>query len=460
MRLQSMRVRGSLFLRILLIVVASLLVIGNLTLAQTDREALDLAQELLQQLVDGDYESVVANFDETMQAALPQEALQENWETVVSQVGPYQQELGHVVEESQGYQVVTLVLEFEAMTLDLVVSYNADSTVAGLYIRPSTTPIDSETPESADYVNPDAFTEVDVVVGEMSDWALPGTLALPVGEGPFPAVVLVQGSGPSDRDETVGPNKPFRDIAQGLASNGIAVLRYDKRTWVYAEQIADNLAGFTVQEEFVDDALQAVALLLETGGIDPGNIYVLGHSEGGLVAPRIATQDPDIAGIIIAAGNTRPLIDLLVEQTHYLINLDGEVSDQEAAALADVEAGVETIQALTAESDPTEVVLGAAPAYWLDLRDYDPVATAQDYAGPMLILQGERDYQVTLDDLAGWQAGLSDRDNVTFITYPALNHLFMAGEGEPNNVEYFTPGFVDAQVITDVAGWILDNSAG
>jgi dienelactone hydrolase len=459
MHVQSLGVRDSVPLRILLIVVASLLVIGNLTLAQTDQEALDLAQELLQQLADGDYGSVVANFDETMQSALPVEALQENWETVISQVGPYQQELGHVVAESQGYRVVTLVLEFEAMTLDLVVSYNADSTVAGLYIRPSTTPIDNETPENADYVNPDAFTEMDVVVGEMTEWELPGTLALPVGEGPFPAVVLVQGSGPSDRDETVGPNKPFRDIAQGLASNGIAVLRYDKRTWVYDAPDLD-ITTLTVQEETIDDALQAVALLRETEGIDADHIYVLGHSLGGLVAPRIAAQDPDIAGIIIAAGNTRPLVDLLVEQTHYLINLDGEVTDDEAAALAEIEAGAETIQALTAESDPTEVVLGAASAYWLDLRAYDPVATAQDYAGPILILQGERDYQVTLNDLAGWQAGLSDRDNVTFITYPALNHLFIAGEGEPNNVEYFTPGFVDAQVIADVAGWVLDNSAG
>jgi fermentation-respiration switch protein FrsA (DUF1100 family) len=200
-------------------------------------------------------------------------------------------------------------------------------------------------------------------------------------------------------------------------------------------------------------------LLRGTEDIDADNIYLLGHSLGGLLAPRIGVQDEGIAGLIIAAGNTRQLAAMMLEQYDYLFNLDGEISDEEAAALVEVEAGLAAIDAMTAESDPTEIVLGAAPAYWLDLRNYDPVVTAQACPNPMLILQGERDYQVTLEDLAGWQAGLSDRDDVTFITYPALNHLFMAGEGAPNNVEYFTPGFVDAQVIADVAGWVLDNAA-
>ena len=163
--------------------------------------------------------------------------------------------------------------------------------------------------------------------------------------------------------------------------------------------------------------------------------------------------------MIIAAGNTRPLEEVLLEQVNYQINLDGEVSDEEAAALVEVEAAVAVVRAMTSESDPPEIILGMSTAYWLDLRAYDPVATAQEYANPMLILQGERDFQVTLVDLAGWQAGLSDRDDVTFITYPALNHLFMAGEGAPNPDEYYVSGFVDAEFIVDVAGWILDYAA-
>ena len=298
MRLQSMGVRDSVPLRVLIIVIAVSLVIGNLVLAQTDDEALDLAHELLQWLVDEDYEAAVATFDEAMLAALPLETLQENWQTVIGQVGPYQQELGNSVEETEGYRVVTLISEFEVMVLDLIVTFNADGTGAGLFIQPSANPPQTgaaEAPTLADYVDPGAFTEVEVIVGAMSAWELPGTLTLPVGEGPFPAVVLVQGSGPSDRDEAIGPNKPFRDIAQGLASNGIAVLRYDKRTLVYSERIVENLAEVIVQEETIDDALQAVALLREIEHIDADNIYVFGHSLGGLVAPRIGVQDDGIA---------------------------------------------------------------------------------------------------------------------------------------------------------------------
>lgn len=461
MKRQSMGVRFAVPLRVLLIAMITLLFVGNLTLTQTDEDALAIAQDFMQLLINEDYEAAVALYDETMMTALPPEALQELWEGLIGQVGPYQQELGASVAEIQGYQVVTVISAFELLALNINIPIDSDGRVAGLNYVPNYDPPEpggTNEPKLPDYVDPDAFTEVEVIVGGMTEWELPGTLTLPVGEGPFPAVVLVHGSGSSDRDSTVGPNKPFRDIAQGLASNGIAVLRYDKRNWYYEADLFD-ISTFTVQDESIDDALQAVALLRETDGIDTEQIYVLGHSQGGMVTPRIGDQDDGIAGLIIAAGFTRSLIDMIVEQTNYLINLDGEVSEEEAAVLAEYEAGLETIRGWTEDTDPAEIVMGAGPVYWLDLRDYDPVAMAQDYPNPILILQGERDYQVTLEDLAGWQAGLADRDDVTIITYSALNHLFMAGEGAPNNTEYFVPGFVDAGFIADVAAWILAQSA-
>src|SRR4051794_36392117 len=145
------------------------------------------------------------------------------------------------------------------------------------------------------------FTEEPVVVGS-GEWALPGTLTLPTGTGPFPAVVLVHGSGPHDRDETIGPNKPFRDLAWGLATRGIAVLRYEKRTKEHgAKFVKENT--YTLRSEVIDDVRAAVALLRSHRSVDPKRIFVAGHSQGAVAAPRVAELEPGLGGVILLAGN-------------------------------------------------------------------------------------------------------------------------------------------------------------
>jgi len=320
---------------ILLIITILSFTVGGMTSAQTEDEAITIARQFLQSLVDEDFDSAVAMFDDAMLAALPREVAEETWATLISQVGEYQGELGVSVQEMQGLQVITIITQFEALALDAIIAINADGTIGGLNFVPNYNPPQPEGDETVselpDYVNTDSFIEMEVVVGAGGEWELPGTLTIPVGDGPFPAIVIVHGSGPADRNLTTGPNAPYRDLAHGLASNGIAVLRYDKRTFVYGEQMLE-ITNVTVEHETIDDALLAVALLRNTDGIDDGNVYVLGHSLGGYVLPRIGVSDTEIAGLIVAAGSNRQLADMMLEQTEYLINLDGEVSDEEAAA--------------------------------------------------------------------------------------------------------------------------------
>ena len=197
---------------------------------------------------------------------------------------------------------------------------------------------------SPPYVDLEAFEEIDVVVGQ-APWVLGGTLTMPRGPGPFPAVVLVPGSKYPDRDSTGGSVKPSRDVAWGLASQGVAVLRYDKRTLTHALASARQ-PDLTLDDELVDDALAAVALLRQTARIDPAHIFVLGSSLGGLAAPRVAQRDPAIAGLVIESAPSGSLWDGNVGHALGIAQADGKVSELEQRRIDRVVARVGTIEAL------------------------------------------------------------------------------------------------------------------
>jgi dienelactone hydrolase len=259
-------------------------------------------------------------------------------------------------------------------------------------------------------------------------------------------VVLVHDSGPNDRDESLGANKVFKDLAEGLGSRGIAVLRYEKRNRQYAAKMAGR-TDVTVEEETVEDAARAVALLRTQKEVDAGKIYVLGHGLGGYVAPRIAEEAGQIAGFIMLAANARPLEDLIVEQAEYL--------GFPAKDLEGIKAQAKRIKSLEQADAASPPLLGMTATYLLDLKSYDPIASVKKIPVRILFLQGGRDFQVTSKDLDLWKAGLASRKDVSFQTFPALNHLFIAGEGKSTDTEYKKPGHVAPEVIDAIAKWIL-----
>ncbi|MEW6554144.1 MAG: alpha/beta hydrolase [Actinomycetota bacterium] len=316
-------------------------------------------------------------------------------------------------------------------------------------------------PGAPDYADPGSFTEQEVTVGN-GEWSLPGTLTMPGGDGPFPAVVLVHGSGPNNRDEGGDLIAPFRDLAWGLASRGIAVLRYDKRTLVYQDELAAQGGKITVWEETVDDAAAAVELLLRTEGIDAGNVFVLGHSLGGMLIPRIAGASPRARGFVILAGVARPFEDLILEQTEYIFFLDGEITPNEQASLDQLRTAVDLVKSpgLSPSTPASELPFNTWGGYWLDLRGYDPAGSARSIDRPILVLQGERDYQVTMDDFSRWEQALSGMPNVALRTYPDLNHLFITGTGKSVPAEYNQPGHVSQEVVDDIASFVKANLAG
>lgn len=268
---------------------------------------------------------------------------------------------------------------------------------------------------------------------------LPARLTMPSASSVkdrVPVVILVHGSGPSNMDEAMGPNAPFRDLAEGLSRRGVAVLRYDKRTFVCPQFFENAKEGYTYDDETVDDALSAIRLvkdsLAKEKAIDPSRIYIVGHSMGGMLAPRIAQRSGEVAGLVLLAAPTDKLLPTIERQLAYLGRSAEEIRKLTEIALADI------------------------PDSYLDLdARYSDTATAQELNIPMLILQGERDYQVTMDDYRTWRQTVGNRQGVVMKSYPSLNHLFMTGKGGSMPEEYQTPGHVAEEVMDDIANFVL-----
>ncbi len=240
--------------------------------------------------------------------------------------------------------------------------------------------------------------------------------------------------------------------------NKVADNSYEKRTKHYAAELAKVKEQITAEEETITDALAAVSLLRNIPEIEKRRVFVLGHSLGGMLIPRIGLRDKQIAGFVIMAGTTRPIEDVLYEQYEYIFNLDNQLTDDEQNQLKQLLAQVQLVKSANlTENTPSTILPLSVPAnYWLDLRDYDPAKEAAKLTIPFLILQGERDYQVTVADFKRWQNSLSSHKNVRFKLYPSLNHLFIPGKGKSVPSEYEIPGHVYKSVIGDISDWILE----
>ena len=289
---------------------------------------------------------------------------------------------------------------------------------------------------------------------------LGATLTLPTGVENPPVVILVHGSGASDRNENIYGNKPFQDIAHGLAEKGIATLRYDKRHYTYPENAA-VLSVITMRDEVLDDVAAAVKLMQEDGRVDAGHIYVLGHSLGGMLTPAIAAEHPDLAGVISMAGSLRPLWEIAYNQSEEAIEAAkaSDLPEAQQTLLAaqekQIESDIATLRGDFSSLSDDTVLMGIPVGYWKSLKEYDGMSFIDQVTMPMLILQGSADFQVYPDkDYTLWQQTIGERKNVTFHLYDGLNHLMMPTQGKRDISEYQVVQNVSPEVISDIAAFV------
>ncbi len=408
------------------------------------------AREFVQLLADGEFETAHAKFTESTASQLSATQLEQAWAGTAGQKGDLVEILSAEYRgESNGQEVVVVRAQFTEGTQQFTFGF-VETGISTFRIVPDR----QDEWTAPEYADESAFSEREVTLSAPGDCSLGATLTMPDGEGDVPGVVLVHGNGQQDRDQTVGPNKTFKDITWGLATQGIAVLRYDKRTAACDVDLAD----VTIDDVATDDALTAIERLR---GVDRvGSVFVAGHSFGGVLAPRIAARDGDLAGVVmLAPGPADSFADTIVRQTRHLAELDGTVTEAEQQAIEQVEQRAERIRTLDIGDDEVVNNFGG-DEYYRTFQEYDQRETFAGLSVPRFVAQGGQDWQVTVeDDLQVWRDAAGDQAGVTIEVYPELNHRFQVSTGKATRQEYFRPdSHVAGRLVEDVATFVQSNA--
>lgn len=388
-------------------------------------------------------------FDESVQAKVPAETLKQVWTDLNSKLGKFES-ADMVQTKTQGDFIVVLMdAKFANDTQRFLLAFNKADKMMAFLLQPKSTAAGYVKPAYADTT---LYQESEIKIKGAKNDDLVGLLTIPKKAKNFPIVVLVHGSGPGDMDETVGPNKPFKDLAAGLAAQGIATVRYVKRSLIYPNEMT---GAFTVKEEVLTDALKAVELAAAVPNVNKKQIYLLGHSLGGMLAPRLATLAPQLKGIILAAAPARKLTDVLVDQNKYMFAQlkDTTAATQKLLDTALIEVNKSRIFKL-GDMKADSIVLGIPASYWVDLNNYDQVAVAKKLSKRIMIVQGGNDFQVPDQEFKIWSAALGKKSNATLKFYPELNHLLTPQTEKADSKQYQTPANVSEKLITDIATWI------
>ena len=402
-----------------------------------------LILEFVDDLTSNQFEKAYQKLDSRVQAQLPVSQFPLVWQSIIAQNGKINQVEFHCEELTSESEINFYTIYFENRTLDLQVAYAIESeTISGFFLVPVYDCHQQEKYQSPSYKDESRFREEDLEI-KSGSVVLNATITQPH-ESHRAICLFIHGSGPQDRDLTNGVNKPFKDLAIGLAVHGISSIRYDKRTYTYR----DSMEEMTIEKEVINDVSNIIKYVASHPELQRKDVYLMGHSMGGMLLPKITLLNPQVKGLVFMAANVSSLEDLILRQYDYLFHLDGTLDEVEQKQLAQIKSQVRYLKdSLTTSSTPDKLPFQIPSSYWLSLKNYDPIESVKKISPPMLFLQGEQDDQVTLEEFNRWQQTLSERGDVTFKSYQDVNHLFIQDqENKPTNIPYY--------IVKDIIQWI------
>ncbi len=416
-------------------------------LAQDEPTCNNQADKLLYYLMHSQYDSTLVLFDDEMKKLFPVEQMYGFWESLEYTFGDFV-ELGEPeVSQEDSLCVVDIKIVFKRAKMKLRTAWH-NNLASGLFIVP-----DQVLYQPANYVNASKYYELKIktaVKGFEND----GILTMPSGVAKAPVVIIVGGSGPTDKDGSIGPNKPYRDIAEGLATRGIAVYRYNKRTVAHAKKMNKDI---TVKEEYLTDLLTVIKQLKKQPGINANHIFILGHSQGGYLLPYFAKHAKNIKGYIGLAPGFKNMEDAIYKQLNYLKSISKNSAD--TLMLNKMLSYAGYMKTNLQKNTPADSLMpGLTANYLLHLQSINPKNMVNYLtAKPLLILHAEKDYQVDEEDLELWVNYYGEICEFNAITVEAANHAFI--KVNTTNAyctprDYQIPGNVDENVILLLEKWI------
>ena len=385
-------------------------------------------------LLENNYKLSYNYLDESIKLKVSVSLLEETVLQLESQLGKFKS----IIDSNNEKETYFFYSEFEKMKLDIKITFNEENKIIGFFFVPH-----------KEFKKENSLgKELNI---KSNNLELKGTLLTPENDSLKKLVIFIHGSGPNDRDETIFENKPFKDIAESLYKRGIASYRFDKKTFSNPESFNDNS---TIDEEVTIDIINIINYFKNDNQFSNYEIIILGHSLGAYLTPRIINKSNKVSKAIMLAGNARSLDKLIIEQYNYLYELNS--TEDLKSELGKLKNQISFLHSkkFNFNTSKENLPLNLSANYWQSILDYNPLKEVKKVKIPMLILQGERDYQVTIKDFELWKKSLDNNKKVTFISYPKLNHLFITGDKKSEPKEYMIKGIVDEMVINDIFNFI------
>lgn len=406
------------------------------------------AQRIIAQFNARQFEQINAVLDYQMSRILGATGIEELWDGLNMQFGNVQQIKETTYQRTDTLFVSKTPVVFENKTWLLKIVFNLQGSISGLFLEPLKMPY-----QPPAYADESLFYEYKKTLAD-PNYPVDGLLSIPRKGKDFPVLIILAGSGPNDKDLTLGSKRIYKDIAWGLASKNIAVFRFDKRTYTHRNALANN-PNFTIDDEYTQDLKLAIAMLQKQAEIDPNQIYVMGHSLGGHLLPYLAGKVKGIKGFIGLFANYSGLPELMVYQADFLSKVLPENKKLPYQELK--QKALYAKDRFGPNSPHDSLPDGLTTKYLSSLNQAAPKNHLKNLRKkPFLFIQGEKDYQVPNSEMLKWQAALplAKYSATSFVLLPNINHLGTDEPSEMGPANYEKPGNVSPLLIKEIGAFI------